>query len=395
MRRLLLAMTAGAGLALLSAQVRPAAAVVLGVDKVVDKVSGWSIGVSKATSGCVAAASYQDGTTVWIGFDGEKDEAFLAFTNARWRSIDSDRSYGIGILTGRGRWKGRFTGLERSNEKGLFQSGLKKSFVLDLTRAGGLDVIFEGKSIARLSMAGSADAIGAMAECHKAVLEARSSPETPRPGAPPKRDGGSSGSGFFVSEAGHVLTNHHVVAGCAEIDVGRAGVPSVRARLVAADEQNDLAVLSTPLEAPVVPALSLRPRVGESVYAYGFPLSSLLATTGNFTVGNITASAGLRDDSRMLQISTPIQPGNSGGPLVDQYGTVVGVVTSKLNAMKVALASNDIPQNVNFAIKAMIALNFLDANGIPPAAGIRSPAPMDAAGVADQARLFTVQVVCR
>jgi S1-C subfamily serine protease len=119
------------------------------------------------------------------------------------------------------------------------------------------------------------------------------------------------------------------------------------------------------------------------------------AATGNFTVGNITASAGLGDDTRMLRISTPVQPGNSGGPLIDQYGTIVGVISSKLNAMNVALVNNDIPQNVNFAIKAMIALNFLDSNGIPPAVGTRSPTPLDAATLAEQAKLFTVHVVCR
>ncbi|GJD78405.1 S1 family peptidase [Methylobacterium gregans] len=376
----------------------PAAAIVLGVDKTIDKVSGWSIGVSKALGGCVAAASYQDGTTVWIGFDGGKDEAFLAFTNARWRSIEGGRPYQINILTGRGRWKGRFSGVERETERGLYQSGLRKTFVVDLARAGGLDVIFEGRSIARLSMSGSSDAIGAMIDCQKAVVEAKAAPESPK--STPRADGsarkgGSSGTGFFVSEAGHVLTNHHVIEGCTEIDVAKVGVPAMRARLVASDAQNDLAVLSTPFEKPVVPALAMRPRIGESVYAYGFPLPNLLAATGNFTVGNITAAAGLGDDTRMLQISTPVQPGNSGGPLIDQYGAVVGVVSSKLNAINVAMANNDIPQNVNFAIKAMIALNFLDANGIPPAVGTKSQTPMDAASVADQAKLFTVHVVCR
>ncbi|GJE59931.1 S1C family serine protease [Methylobacterium trifolii] len=371
---------------------------ILGVDKTIGKVSGWSIGVNTALNGCLAAATYQDGTTVWMGMDGGKDEAFVAFTNPRWKSIDVDRSYPLMLLTGRrGRWKGQFVGIERTSERGLYASGLKKRFVLDLAEAGSLGLVFENRTIAQLSMSGSGDALDAMFTCQKSVIEAKAAPgQVPEGGgSTPRKNGASSGTGFFVSDVGHVLTNNHVIEGCSEINVAKFGVPSMRARLVATDVQNDLAVLSTPFDRPVVPALSLRPRVGESVYAYGFPLPDLLAASGNFTVGNITAAAGLGDDTRMLQISTPVQPGNSGGPLVDQYGAIVGVITSKLNALNVAKSNNDIPQNVNFAIKAMIALNFLDSNGIPPAVGTKSQTSMDPASVAEQAKLFTVHVTCR
>lgn len=377
------------------------AAPMLHVDKAIGKVSGWSIGVSRAVNGCLAAATYQDGTTVWLGFDGDRNEAFLAFTNAKWKSIETERIYQLVMLTGRGRWKGRFSGIEHGTDRGLVASGLKKGFVLDMARAGGIQIVFEGRSIAQLSLTGSSDAIGAAIDCQKGAVDAKAEPPAPRAGGMPEGDGApkrekaSSGTGFFVSDAGHVLTNNHVVNGCTEIDVAKFGVPSQRARLVAADVQNDLAVLATGIERPPVPALALRPRVGESVYAYGFPLPDLLAASGNFTVGNITAAAGLGDDTRMLQISTPVQPGNSGGPLIDQYGAVVGIITSKLNAMTIAKVNNDIPQNVNFAIKAMIALNFLDSNGIVSPAGIKSPTPLDPASVADQAKLYTVHVTCR
>ncbi|MGI8568125.1 MAG: S1 family peptidase, partial [Methylocella sp.] len=69
------------------------------------------------------------------------------------------------------------------------------------------------------------------------------------------------------------------------------------------------------------------------VAAFGFPLAGLLATSGNFTLGNVTAVAGLGDDTRILQISAPVQPGSSGGPLLDYSGNVVGVVEGKLNAI--------------------------------------------------------------
>src|SRR6516164_2463105 len=92
--------------------------------------------------------------------------------------------------------------------------------------------------------------------------------------------------------------------------------------------------------------------------------SPLLASTANLSVGNVSALAGLGDDSRYLQISAPVQPGNSGGPLLDASGHLIGIVTSKLNAARVARFTGDIPENVNFALKAEVARIFLDSKGI-------------------------------
>jgi serine protease Do len=96
--------------------------------------------------------------------------------------------------------------------------------------------------------------------------------------------------------------------------------------------------------------------VGESIFVYGFPLTGLLSSSGNFTVGTITSIAGLGDDSRIMQISAPVQPGNSGGPLLDRSGNVVGIIVSKLNALRLAQVTQDMAQNINFAIKASIDL---------------------------------------
>ncbi len=101
-------------------------------------------------------------------------------------------------------------------------------------------------------------------------------------------------------------------------------------------------------------------RQGEDIVVYGFPLPGVLSSGGNVSTGNVTALTGLGDDSRFLQISAPVQPGNGGGPLLDRSGNVVGVVVSKLNALSVASATGDVPQNVNFAIKASVALAFLE-----------------------------------
>jgi hypothetical protein len=108
-------------------------------------------------------------------------------------------------------------------------------------------------------------------------------------------------------------------------------------------------------------------RRGENVITYGFPLSGLLSSGPSLTTGNISALAGIRDNQGNFQISAAVQPGNSGGPLFDSRGNVIGVVVSKLNAARVAqLTGGDIPQNVNFAVKGTEALAFLRQNGIQP-----------------------------
>lgn len=111
------------------------------------------------------------------------------------------------------------------------------------------------------------------------------------------------------------------------------------------------------------------------------------------STGTVSAMAGIQDDTRYLQISAPIQPGNSGGPLLDMSGNVIGVVSAKLDALRVAGVIGDIPQNVNFAIKDAVARNFLDNHGI-----VYQTAPSDriltAADVAEMARGFTILIEC-
>ena len=123
-------------------------------------------------------------------------------------------------------------------------------------------------------------------------------------------------------------------------------------------------------------------------------LSGLLATTANLSVGNVSALAGLGDDSRYLQISAPVQPGNSGGPLLDASGHLVGIVTAKLDAMRIARFTGDVPQNVNFALKAEVARTFLDSKDIAYQTA-RSEQQLSPADVGDIARPFTIQIECQ
>ena len=135
-------------------------------------------------------------------------------------------------------------------------------------------------------------------------------------------------------------------------------------------------------------------RRGEAVVTYGFPLAGLLSSGPTLTTGDVSALSGLRDNPQHFQISAPVQPGNSGGPLLDLAGHVVGIVTSKLNAQRVAQSTGDIPQNVNFAIKGSEAIDFLRRNGVNPAVADSTSTLRSAAEVGEVAHLSTLFLRC-
>ena len=175
----------------------------------------------------------------------------------------------------------------------------------------------------------------------------------------------SSGSGTIINEAGTVLTNAHVVSHCATLEVVH-NQERHAAKLLTRDEINDLAVLKFNTVTPYYATLRkpVKVRLAEPVVVFGYPLLGLLAEQIHVTSGEITALSGLRDDSRFLQISAPVQPGNSGGPVVDKSGFLIGVATGKLDSVAVAGITGDIPQNVNFALSGSIVVNLLDIHKI-------------------------------
>ena len=153
-----------------------------------------------------------------------------------------------------------------------------------------------------------------------------------------------TGTGFAVSQDGQIVTNHHVVADCAEVRVRPGGREALAGAVLAQDPGNDLALLRVPVH---LAAAALRDapgiRAGDSVVAVGFPLPGLLGSEANVTTGTVSALAGIGNDARFLQMTVPVQPGNSGGPLLDLEGRVVGVVVGKLDALEVASVTGDIP----------------------------------------------------
>lgn len=205
----------------------------------------------------------------------------------------------------------------------------------------------------------------------------------------------ASGSGFMISRQGYVVTNKHVVRACKQVQVRVGDSVLHAAQIVSVDPDDDLALLkiSASLPGAVVfrgmPAL----RAGEDVVATGYPLSGLLADEVNVTVGTVSALAGMRNDRNVLQMTAPVQPGSSGGPLFDASGQLVGVVVTKLNARVVAEETGDIPQNVNFAVKATVLQDFLDQAGIDYRVG-SSQVARSRADIGDIGRAVTVMVQC-
>ncbi|MGG5820324.1 trypsin-like peptidase domain-containing protein [Falsiroseomonas sp. HW251] len=201
----------------------------------------------------------------------------------------------------------------------------------------------------------------------------------------------ASGTGFVVAPD-RVMTNHHVVDGCdrilARTPDGRwlAATPPAQV-----DRALDLAVLTIPGNPGPVLAFRAGPAIrrGEDVIVYGFPLAGLLSSDPKLTRGVINALAGVGNDPNNFQISAEVQPGNSGGPMLDLQGHVVGVVVSKLDNRRVQNVDN-----VNFAVKGETAQGFLRRAGVPFRTGESRGADRSAADIGDIANRSTVMLRC-
>ena len=162
-----------------------------------------------------------------------------------------------------------------------------------------------------------------------------------------------SGTGFVISTEGHIVTNNHVIKDCVgDVQGNFVEQAPMTLRVVATDEINDLALLQAKGAKRTFkePAMmrEMPVRSGDAVVAIGFPYHGLLTSDFTVTTGIVSSLSGILNDTRFLQISAPVQPGNSGGPLLDTSGHVVGVVSAKLNALKFAKATGDIPRKHQF-----------------------------------------------
>lgn len=173
-----------------------------------------------------------------------------------------------------------------------------------------------------------------------------------------------SGSGFFVSNDGYIVTNHHVVDGANEIKVKIKGQAKLlNAKVVRLDKRNDLAILK--IDGASYKPMSIQSsssiKRGEKVYAMGFPQVDIQGIEPKLTDGIVSSLSGIRDEPTSFQITNPIQPGNSGGPLFTEDGRVIGVIVATLDALSVVKATGTIPQNVNYAIKSNYLLELISS----------------------------------
>jgi S1-C subfamily serine protease len=171
----------------------------------------------------------------------------------------------------------------------------------------------------------------------------------------------SSGTGFFITEDGYLITNEHVAGKGAQVRlVTAAGLLS--AKVVKVDAGNDLALLKAEGKFSALPVAASRAvKLGSTVATVGFPNIGLQGFAPKLAKGEIASLSGAGDDARYFQISVPVQPGNSGGALVDEHGNVVGVVAAKLSASAAFKATGALPENVNYAIKSSYLLSFLES----------------------------------
>jgi len=212
----------------------------------------------------------------------------------------------------------------------------------------------------------------------------------------------ATGTALFITDDGYLLTCAHVVSlpepktadafldarPVTRIEVTVAG-KTYSAKLVKTDKANDVAVLkiSGTFEALSL-AASRAVKLGDTICTIGFPNTELQGVEPKFTTGEINSLAGIQDDPRQFQISVPVQPGNSGGPLLDSSGNVIGLISARLKDITTLKLTGSLPQNVNYALKSSFISAFLET--LPDvAAKLKSPRPAKArplAEIADEAK---------
>jgi len=173
--------------------------------------------------------------------------------------------------------------------------------LFEIAEGDRLTVVLSGSAF-HAELLGSRKAVQFLLNCAQvhggAHVAARFTTESPgttattkNPSSEKERRASSSGTAFYVSQAGHLITNAHVVEGCWVASIAPSGVPKGTARVLARDAVNDLALLETTMKPTEWARFRRHVRLGENVYAFGFPLSGFLSTSGNFTSGNVTAEA--------------------------------------------------------------------------------------------------------
>jgi serine protease Do len=362
-------------------------------------IGWWQIkfGTVDNLSGCLAEARFQDQTKIEMALIEQGNTKSWTFfvSNPRWNSWISRKKQHTLIVAAVNPTRVWRDVWSTTDDNSLYLNA-SVDFMNSIADANTLAILDDNRHLltAPLDMKDSEPAIKAAVNC---VREHAQNP-APSPEVrvqPPAPETTYSGTAFYISP-NLLLTNNHVIKDCGRnLQVRYPERTSYTATISSQDDTNDLALIRTDMSSQSIASFRFRPRLGEAVATYGFPYSSLLSSSGNFTLGNVTSLSGIKDDSRFIQISTPVQPGNSGGPLLDAFGNVVGIVVGQLSAVTMMQVLGSVPQNVNFAIQAPIVVNFLSTRDIAPKMdSSETHRDLPWSDVADLAKKFTVQVHC-
>lgn len=218
------------------------------------------------------------------------------------------------------------------------------------------------------------------------ALEGGQQPE-PTPSSQP-----FGGSGFAISVAGTIVTNAHLVTNCREIEVPNFGP----ARLITTDPDRDLAVIQVARNklTTVAQIRTGKLELGQAVVALGYPLSDVMGNALTVSPGVVASLSGLGGDQDSFTVSANIQPGNSGGPVLDTNGDVVGVTVAKLNEVQMLKDAGTTGASLGFAIDAHTLADFLAPfkSSTTVGAALRN---LSVQAIVARAKEFTVQVICR
>lgn len=202
----------------------------------------------------------------------------------------------------------------------------------------------------------------------------------------------SSGTGFFISQDGMLITAAHAIESCMKIEIHHKGdkyVPEVLAK----SNLLDLAALKIDAspESFITVNEANKISLGKQLFVTGFPLSNILSDYPSLTVGNLTSLGGLKGAKGSFQFSAPIQPGNSGGAIVDYKGNLLGVVSATLNQSMMLQDSGTTSQNVNFGIDVKLLSAFLKQNEVGYQSVVND---FDFETASGEAVKYTTQVLC-
>ena len=204
-----------------------------------------------------------------------------------------------------------------------------------------------------------------------------------------------SGSGFYINNKGFALTNNHVIDICAQSIAVIDGKETLF-RVVATDKTNDVAVLKTDYKSRnYIKINEDGAKLGENVIAVGYPLAGRLSDSVKITRGIVSSLSGLDNNIGQIQIDAALQPGNSGGPVLNESGDLVGIASAGLNKLLMAKEAKYIPENVNFAVASPIVVNILKSKKVKyttPSMFSGSYSNTELAELGDKS---TIQLFCR